>query len=121
MAPKGQQSDIRLQLETPEREDAKSVARTAAVSEGARVTAARIAELEDRLARLQSELAVHSHDTGENPAASSTKDHRRMHRHEIDPGVAVPAGVPAEMPAPMDWEAENARMSLEKHPGYDLL
>ena len=73
----------------------------------AKLSAARMAELEGEVARLQTQLAAMSAQPAALPNSGSTRD--------IEPGDAVPPGVAPADPEPADREAEIGRENLEAH------
>ena len=111
--------DLRTQVERLERDNKLLKDQSKEVAEAARAAAARIAELEDQVARLESQLHAQRADVRKEHTASSTTHRRHAHRREIDPGDSVPPGVAVEAPAPPDLETETARLNLERHLGTD--
>ena len=110
--------ELRGQIEKLARDNAMLVAQSKEVGEVAAAAAARIAELEGRVARLEKQLAGKATDAGNGQAESPPRPRRRRaHHREIDPGDAVPPGVAVEEPAALDLEAETARENLEHHFG----
>jgi hypothetical protein len=106
-APKAGKEAMRADLEKLERLVASLRAKSRDANKAAKVAAARIAELEAEVARLETEAA-----------AAAVREPRR-HRHEIDPGDAVPPGVAVEEAAPLDNEAETALENLEAHLAHE--
>jgi hypothetical protein len=103
--PKLGKAELQALVERLSRGNTNLRARNRASKEAAKTAEARIAELEEQLARLEKELA----------AAAPQPPRRRPRHREIDPGDAVPPGVAVEEPAPPDLEAETIRENLEKH------
>jgi hypothetical protein len=106
-APKAGKEEMRADLAKLERLVAALRAKGREANKAAKVTAARIAELEAQVARLEAEAA-----------AAAVRGPRRQ-RHEIDPGDAVPPGVAVEEAAPLDNEAETALENLEAHLAHE--
>ena len=102
--------ELRIQVEKLERANATLRAKNREANRAAKLSAARIAELEDEVARLQAPLAT---TTDFRSAALSSE--RGSQVRDIDPGDAVPPGVAPEDPEPPDQEAETARENLEAH------
>lgn len=96
-----------------ERANATLRARSRDAGRAAKTAAARIAELEDHVARLGKQVRAQERDTGGDQPAASREGRRRARHRDIDPGDAVPPGVAVEETAPLDSEAETARDSLE--------
>jgi hypothetical protein len=99
-----------------ERANANLRAKNRAASREAKTMAARIAELEDQVARLEKKLAAQTAAAGRDRAALAFKGRRARHR-EIDTGDSVPPVVAVEEPAPLDVEAEPVLANLEEHLG----
>jgi hypothetical protein len=115
-APKLSKDELRAQLEKLERANATLRSKSREANRAAKTAAARIAELEQEVARLEKRIAAPAAKTGRGQRASSPQGRRGQHRN-IDPGDAVPSGGAAEEPAPLDREAESARENLEDHLG----
>ena len=101
---------LRAQVEKLERANTTLRTKNREANRAAKLSAARMAELEGEVARLQTQLAAMSAQT--QPAAlpdsgSPTRD--------IAPGDAVPPGVAPADPEPADREAEIGRENLEAH------
>ena len=101
---------LRAQVEKLERANTALRTKNREANRAAKLSAARMAELEGEVARLQTQLAAMSAQT--QPAAlpdsgSPTRD--------IEPGDAVPPGVAPADPEPADGEAEIGRENLEAH------
>ena len=101
---------LRAQVEKLERANTALRTKNREANRAAKLSAARMAELEGEVARLQTQLAAMSAQT--QPAAlpdsgSPTRD--------IEPGDAVPPGVAPADPEPADREAEIGRENLEAH------
>jgi len=104
---------LRAQLEKTEQQVATLRKKNRELSRAAREAAARIAELEEELADLQKQAA---RQAGRASASDAPRPRRqRRSRAERDPGDAVPEGVAAAEPLPMDREAEQALENLERH------
>ena len=115
-APKLSVGELRAQLEKLEKANATLRAKSRDAGRMAKTAAARIAELEDEVARLEKELASKT-ETAKPTRAKVVRAKRRS--SEIDPGDAVPPGVAVEEPALPDEESEIARENLEAHLGDD--
>jgi hypothetical protein len=105
--------ELRAQVEKLERANANLRAKNRDASREAKTTAARTAELEEQVARLEKQLVAQTAAAGGARAALAPKGRRARHR-EIDPGDSVPPGVAVEEPAPLDLEAEIALANLEE-------
>jgi chromosome segregation ATPase len=113
-APKLSKDELRAQVEKLERANANLRAKNREASREAKTTAARIAELEEQVARLEKQLVAQMAIAGGDRAAPASKGRQARHR-EIDPGDSVPPGVAVEEPAPLDLEAETVLANLEEH------
>ena len=71
---------------------------------------ARIAELEEEVARLEKQVSSQAAAA----KRSATRAAARKSR-DIDPGDAVPPGVAVQEPEPLDEEAETVKGNLEEH------
>ncbi len=107
-APKLSKDELRAQVEKLEHANANLRAKSREASREAKTTAARIAVLEEQVARLEKRLAAQAAGAGGDRAAPASKGRRARHR-EIDPGDSVPPGVAVEEPAPLDLDAEPTR------------
>jgi phage I-like protein len=114
-APAVSKDELRAQVAKLERANATLRAKGRDAGRAAKTAAARIAELEDQVARLSQQLAAQETAAGGSQPAASPKGRRRGKGREIDPGDAVPPGVAVEDHAALDWEAETARNNLEEH------
>jgi hypothetical protein len=114
--PKLSKDELRAQVEKLERANANLRAKNRGASREAKTTAARVAELEEQVARLEKQLVAQTAAAGGDRAAPAPKGRRARHR-EIDPGDSVPPEVAVEEPAPLDLEAETAPANLEEHLG----
>jgi len=115
-APKVSKDELRAQLEKLERANATLRAKSRDANRAAKTAAARIAELEEQVERLDKEIARQTVPSDGGPTAASAPRSTRR-RRAIDPGDAVPPGVAVEEPAPLDAEAETALENLEHHLG----
>ena len=99
---------LRAQVEKLERANAALRTKNREANRAAKLSAARMAELEGEVARLQTQLAAMSAQPTALPdSGSPTRD--------IEPGDAVPPGVAPADPEPADREAEIGRENLEAH------
>lgn len=106
--------ELRAQVEKLERANLALRAKNRESGRTAKLAAARIAELEEQIERLEKKMSRSASAAPGKAAAVRTRPRRR----EIDPGDAVPPGVAVEEPAPLDEEAETARDNLEEHLGH---
>ena len=111
--PKLSKDELRARVEKLERANATLRTKGREALRNARDAAARIAELEGQVARLEKRVASETEPTAVGRAAGPGRSRRT--RREIDPGDAVPPGVAVEEPEPLDEEAETARDNLEEH------
>jgi chromosome segregation ATPase len=100
-APKLSKDELRAEIEKLERANANLRSRNRAASRQAKTSAARIAELEEQVGRLQKQSAARAAGVDDNRASPAPKSRRTRHR-EIDPGDSVPPGVAVEEPGPLD-------------------
>jgi hypothetical protein len=103
------QDELRSQVQKLERANAALRAKNRQANRAAKLSAARISELEDEVARLR------PHPGAATDAGSAAMRESGPQSHDIDPGDAVPPGVAAEDPGRPDQEAEAARENLESH------
>ena len=101
---------LQTQVEKLDRANTALRTKNREANRAAKLSTARMAELEGEVARLQTQLAAMSAQT--QPAAlpdsgSPTRD--------TGPGDAVPPGVAPADPEPADGEAEIGRENLEAH------
>jgi len=101
--------ELRAQVEKLERANATLRTKSREATRATKLSAARIAELEDEVARLQRQLP----GTADSHLAASSDSGPQ--EREIDPGDAVPPGVAPEEPNPPDQGADIARENLEAH------
>jgi len=99
--------ELRSQVQKLERANAALRAKNRQANRAAKLSAARITELEDEVARLRPHPGVPT-DTG-----SAAMPESGPQPHDVDPGDAVPPGVAPEDPGLPDQEAETARENLE--------
>jgi len=113
-APKLSKDELRARVEALERANATLRTKSREGGRAAKAAAARVAELEDQVARLEKQAAPPPAPAkgGSKPAAPARS--KRQHRG-VDPGDAVPPGVAEQEPAPPDEEAETALENLEEH------
>ena len=112
--PKLSKDELRAQLEKLERSNAKLRAKSREGNREAKSFAARIAELEEEVARLEKRVASQAATAGR---GLKPRADLRGKRYSHDPGDAVPSGVAVENPAPLDAEADSARDNLGKQLG----
>jgi chromosome segregation ATPase len=99
---------LRAQAEKLERANTALRTKNREANRAAKLSAARMAELEDEVARLQTQLAAMSAQPTALPDNGSPT-------RAIEPGDAVPPGVAPADPEPADSEAEIGRENLEAH------
>jgi len=115
-APKLSKDELRAQVEKLERANATLRAKSRETNRVAKSSAARIAELEGEIARLEKKAASQAAAAtrGAKPRTSASSKRRNS---DIDPGDAVPPGVAVQEPTPLDAEAKAARESLDEQLG----
>ncbi len=111
-APKLNKEELRAQVEKLERANAKLRLKAREAGRSGKDAAARIAELEGEVARLERQL---KRQTPRETQDSAPAPARRSRRREIDPGDAVPPGVAVKEPEPLDREAETALAAIEEN------
>jgi hypothetical protein len=99
---------LRAQAEKLERANTALRTKNREANRAAELSAARMAELEGEVARLQTQLAAMSAQPTALPDSGSPT-------RAIEPGDAVPPGVAPADPEPADSEAEIGRENLEAH------
>jgi hypothetical protein len=109
--------ELRVQLEKLEHANAMLRAKSRKVNRTAKAATARIAELEEIVARLEQKAAPATPAKVEKAAAKPSRVKHQSGRG--GPGVAVPPGVATQEPAPQDDEAETAQESLEEQLGHN--
>jgi hypothetical protein len=109
-APKLTVGELRAQLEKLQSANATLRAKNRETSRMMKTATARIAELEEKVTRLEKELAAKPTPAKRGP--SSAVRTKRLPR-DVDPSDAMPPGVAVEEPAPLDEEAETARENPE--------
>ena len=118
-APKLSKDELRARVEQLERANATLRIKSREAGRAAKTAAARIAELEDQVARLENQAAPPRPPTAPAPAEGGSKPtasaRGKRQRRGVDPGDAVPPGVAVQEPAPLDEEAETALENLEEH------
>src|SRR6202051_1700826 len=115
-APKLSKDELRALTEKLERANATLRAKNRDASKAAKVATARIAELEDQVAQLERKAASQAAPAKRGPKPEP-KARSKGQGSAVDSGDAVPPGVAAQEPAPLDEEAETARENLEGHLG----
>ena len=118
-APELSKEELRTQVAKLERSNANLRVKNREASREAKTTAARIAELEQQVARFENQLAPQAAEPAEDRAALAPAGRRTRHR-EIDSSDSVPQSVAVEEPVPLDMEAETALASLEEHLGEEI-
>lgn len=139
--PKPGKEELRAQVEKLERANATLRARSREAVRNAKAAAAHIAELEEQVEQLErkaasqraasqkaadqkaatEKAATQKAASQEAPATASAKPAKaastraRRQKPDIDPGDAVPPGVAAAEPLPMDETAKLAKENLEEH------
>ena len=113
-APKVSKDELRAQVEKLELSVAVLRTKNREANRAAKTAAARIAELEDQVARLEKSAALQTAPAKRGSGSASPGRGGRRSK-AIDPGDAVPPGVAVEEPAPLDQEAETALENLEEH------
>ena len=99
---------LRAQVEKLERANTALRTKNREANRAAKLSAARMAELEGEVARLQTQLAAMSAQPTALPESGSpTRD--------IEPGAVPPPGAAPADPEPADGEAEIGRENLEAH------
>jgi len=113
-APKFSKDELRARVEQLEHANATLRTKSREAGRAARTATARIAELEDQVARLQKQAAPPPAPAkgGSKPAAPARG---KRQRRSVDPGDAVPPGVAVQEPAALDEAAETALENLEEH------
>ena len=114
--PKVSKDELRGQVEKLERANATLRAKGREATRDAKSSAARVAELEGEVARLEKKLASQA-KSAQRPPKPRTVVRGKRRSAGIDPGDAVPPGVAVQEPAPLDAEAETARENLEEQLG----
>ena len=112
-APKVSKDELRAQVDKLERANATLRAKNREATREAKRAAARVAELEDQLARLERQLATRT-ASAEGVETDRKRKTGRARSQDIDPGDAVPSWVAVEEASPPDLEAELARQNLEE-------
>jgi hypothetical protein len=114
--PKLSKDELRAQVEKLERANATLRAKGREANRVAKSSAARIAEMEGEIDRLEKKVASQAAAAtrGAKPRTSASGKRRTS---DLDPGDAVPPGVAVEEPAPLDAEADAARENLEERLG----
>jgi hypothetical protein len=108
--------ELRAQVEKLELSVASLRTKNREANRATKIAAARIAELEDQVARLEKSAALQTAPAKRGSGSASPGRGGRRSK-VIDPGDAVPPGVAVEEPAPLDQEAETALENLEEHLG----
>src|SRR5271166_1218059 len=113
-APKLSKDELRARVEALERANATLRTKSREAGRAAKTAAARIAELEDQVARLEKQAAAPSAPAKDGSKPTAPARGKRQ-RRDIDPGDAMPPGVAVQEPAPLDEAAETALENLEEH------
>src|SRR5208283_2746152 len=120
-APKPGKDELRARVEQLERTNATLRTKSREANRAAKMAAARIAELEDQVARLENQAAPPRPAAAAAPApatrgptpAAPVRSNRP--RRGVDPGDVVPPGAAVEAPAPLDEEAATTLENPEEH------
>ncbi len=104
-APKVSKDELRAQVDKLERANSTLRVKNRETTREAKRAAARVAELEDQLTRLEKQLATLTASTAGGAAGRKLKT-GRARSHDIDPGDAVPPDVTVDEPSPPELEAE---------------
>lgn len=104
--------ELRAQVEKLEQTVATLRTKGREANRASKQASARIAELEEEVARLEKQVASQAAAA----KRSATRAAARKSR-EIDPGDSVPEGFAVQEPEPLDEEAEAAKENLEEHLG----
>ena len=115
-APKLSKDELRAQVEKLERANEKLRAKSREANRDAKSSAARIAELEGEVARLEKKAASQAAAAGRDSKSRAAPRSKRQSSSR-DPGDAVPPGVAVEEPTSVDADAEAARDNLDKQLG----
>src|SRR5271166_317412 len=115
-APKPSKDELRARVEQLEHANATLRTKSREANRAAKMAAARIAELEDQVARLEKSAAPPRPPPaapapakrGPKPAAPVRS---KRQRRGVDPGDVVPPGAAVEAPAPLDEEAATTLLS----------
>lgn len=102
--------ELRAQIEKLEKVIATLRAKSRESNKATKAAMSRISELEGQVAKLE-KIAT----TASVSARAAEPKRARRRSREIDPGDAVPPGVAAQDPAPLDEEAKAALENLEEH------
>jgi hypothetical protein len=111
-APVVSKGELRAQVEKLEQANTTLRAKGREANRAAKQANARIAELEEEVARLEKQVASQAASAKRGATRSAARKSRG-----IDPGDAVPEGVAVAEPEPLDGEAERALENLEEHLG----
>src|SRR5271165_1258259 len=117
-APKPSKDELRARVEQLEHANATLRTKSREANRAAKMAAARIAELEDQVARLEKSAAP-PRPTAPAPAKRGPKPvapvRSKRQRRGVDPGDAVPPGAAVEEAAPLDEEAATTLENLEEN------
>jgi hypothetical protein len=114
LALKLSKDELRVQVEKLERANATLRAKNREANRTAKAATARIAELEEYVAKLAKKAALQTPSSNGEQAAKPTRAKRQSRGVDRDP--AAPAGVAEQKPAPLDEEGEAA---LEEQLGHN--
>jgi hypothetical protein len=117
-APKLSKDELRAQVGKLERANATLRAKSRETSRAAKSSAARIAELEGEVARLEKKVASQAAAATRSPKPRTSASSKRR-SSDIDPGDAVPPGVAVQEPDPLGAEAEAVHEDPEEQPGSE--
>jgi hypothetical protein len=115
VAPKPSKDELRALVAKLEAANATLRSKNREANRATKTDAARIAELEDQVARLEKQAAPPPlAPPGKSSPKPAAPVRGKRQRRGIDPGDAVPPGVAVEEAVPLDEEAERTREALEK-------
>ena len=113
-APKLSTDELRARVEQLERANATLRGKSREANRAVKTAAARIAELEDRVAQLEQQATPPSAPAKRSPKPAAPARAKRQPRNH-DPSDAVPPDVAVQEPAPLDEDAESALENLQEH------
>jgi hypothetical protein len=111
--PQPSKGELRAQLEKLQTANTKLRAKNRTAGQAAKDMSARIADIEEQVAKLERKLASFAKTSQSAPAAAAPRARRSR---KTNAGAAVPPAVAVKEPPPPDTEAEFAGENLEDHP-----